>query len=321
MPAPGPLLLDLSSTTLSNLELELITHPIVGGIVLFSRNYESVTQLRAMLQQILTIRPDIVIMVDQEGGSVQRFVHDFPPIASMREFGTAYAAQDSKSYTRLVQELTTAMFELANVGVSVNLAPVVDLQDNEQSFLYSRSISSDAGTTVTIAEQLIKIMHASGIKSTLKHFPGHGKVLEDSHLALPIDTRQQAEIVKSDIQPFQALAHLTDAIMPGHVLYPEVDAKLPASLSETWQQSILRNKIGFKGAIISDDLSMSALDQYASIVARAELALTAGCDYLCVCNNQASSIKLIDHLHSCSALINGPDGKASLRRQALAKGG
>ena len=311
----GPVLFDPLGLELTSLEKEILTHPVIGGVVLFGRNYESPQQVIYLINSIRKIRSNIPVMVDQEGGCVQRFVAGFPQVRPMHKFGEAYVSEDRSLFGSMLNDFDSAMSELANLGVGVNFAPVLDLQDSKESFLYSRSISPNINLTVTVAEQLITIMHKYGLKTTLKHFPGHGQVLVDSHRNLPVDDRSKQEIEQSDMQPFHLLAKFTDAIMPAHVLYTAVDADFPASLSKIWLQQILRQEVGYKGVVISDDLNMSALAPFGSIPERSKLALEAGCDYLCVCNNQAVSVELIDYLHNKNDLINGFDGLASVRRE------
>jgi beta-N-acetylhexosaminidase len=312
----GPLLFDLLGPELTATEANVLQHPVVGGVVLFARNYVSQEQLIKLTTDINLLRPGLPICVDQEGGRVQRFVAGFPQIPALREFGNAYIASNEPLLESYYSDFRVAMNALHSCRVNVNFAPVIDMQTNPDSFLFTRSIADDAQVVCAVATKLLEIMSQSGVAATLKHFPCHGSVAQDSHYDLPVDQRSEAEIMQ-DIELYRTLLPLSASVMPAHVVYPKIDPQYPASLSKVFLQDILRTELAYDGVIVSDDLSMGALAQYGSIEDRSLQALAAGCDYLCVCNNQVTSIKLIDSLHASSVLTRESKLNSARRREAF----
>ena len=280
-------MIDIAGTTLSQYDKEKIAHPNTGAVILFARNYETPEQLAELNQQIKAARKGaILIAVDQEGGRVQRFQKGFtrlPPAA-------AYAEQP---------ELTEAAgwlmaSELLSFGVDFSFAPVLDIDCGISEIIGNRSFSQDTGQACQLTSRYRKGMQHAGMAAIGKHFPGHGAVALDSHLALPVDNRDFESILNKDILPFKQLINEgLEGIMPAHVVYPAVD-ELPAGFSSIWINEILRKQLGFSGAVFSDDLSMQGAAAVGDFSERAKLARLAGCDMLLVCNNEAAAEQVLD---------------------------
>ncbi len=276
----GPLMIDIAGATPSALDRERLAHPLVGGMILFSRNYESPDQLAALCAEIHALRePSLIIAVDHEGGRVQRFREGFTRLPPMRQLGEWWekAPQEAVQATRTVGYLLAA--ELRALGVDFSFAPVLDLDWGHSGVIGDRAFHRDPQAVAALAGALIEGMHDAGMACCGKHYPGHGWAAADSHVAIPVDERSLAEL-EADITPYRQLR--LDAVMPAHVVYPQVDAR-PAGFSPVWL-GMLREELGFDGVIFSDDLSMEGASVAGGIVDRAEAAWTAGCDMLLVCN-------------------------------------
>ena len=280
----GFLLTSVEGTTLTQADREVIAHPRVAGIVLFRRNFHSIEQLTELTTHIREIRENFLITVDQEGGRVQRFRRGFTMLPAMRHWGEVYQDLPQVAIQHLHDCTHIMVEELQAVGVNVNLVPVLDVDQGKSWVIGGRSFFSDPNVVTALGHAMITALHDAGMPAVGKHFPGHGGVALDSHQTLPIDNRCFDDLWHNDIQPFKQLVHELDAIMPAHVIYSQVDAE-PAGFSRVWLHDILREKIGFTGAIISDDLSMAGAASAGSYPERALKALTAGCDLLTVCNN------------------------------------
>lgn len=285
----GPVMIDLKGHDLSSLDKEKINHPNTGALILFARNYDNPEQVQALIKAIRAARQgDILIAVDQEGGRVQRFQNGFtrlPPAA-------CYAQQPDLA--EAAGWLMAA--EILAVDADFSFAPVLDVDCGISSIIGDRAFATEAEQAAKLAANFRKGMRAAGMAATGKHFPGHGAVAADSHLALPIDTRSLEEIRHRDLLPFKQLIDQgLEAIMPAHVLYPQVDS-LPAGFSSIWLQQILRGELGFDGAIFSDDLSMEGAAGIGDFMDRAQLAQQAGCDMLLVCNNPDAAEQVLDKL-------------------------
>lgn len=294
---PGVLMLDLEGISLSAFEQELLQRPAVGGLILFSRNFVSVNQLRDLVAAIRECRPGILIAVDQEGGRVQRLREGFLPLPSLRAI--AQVALAKPAYTaEIVTTCGWAMAaELLHYGIDFSFAPVLDLYHEDSPVIRERAFSMNPVEVTALARAYIEGMHQAGMAATGKHFPGHGTVAADSHVALPTDNRSFAAIAATDYSTFVGCLDVLDAIMPAHVLYPQVD-EYCAGFSEVWIQQLLRTELGFDGVVFSDDLSMVAAHGAGSLPQRAELALKAGCDMLLVCNDRAGALTVADWLES-----------------------
>ena len=271
----GPLMLDVQGFELEAEEREILQHPTVGGVILFARNYHDRSQLSALVKSIrqAAAKP-LLIAVDHEGGRVQRFRDGFSRIPPM---GTlAKAGNEASSLATECGWLMAA--ELLALDIDLSFAPVLDLERGS-NVIGDRSFSDDPEQVIQLSSAFIDGMHQAGMKATGKHFPGHGWAEADSHVAMPVDGRSMGEL-EIDIQPYRQLP--LDAIMPAHVIYPQVDAS-PAGFSPIWVRK-LREDIGFKGVIFSDDLSMEGASVAGGIVERVAAAWNAGCDMLLVCN-------------------------------------
>lgn len=283
---------DIAGFELTPEDRELLQHPQVVGVILFARNYSNLLQLKALTKSIHQVRDDLIIYVDQEGGRVQRFVEGFTKLPSMQHWGDNFCEHQESALTQLAATVQTMVIELQRVGIDASLAPVLDLDYGHNEVIGHRSFHSEADVVITLARQFIQSMHDNGMPVVGKHFPGHGAVTADSHKELPRDDRPFELISANDMQPFIALCHELDAIMPAHVVYSQVDDK-PAGFSSVWLQTILRQRLGFKGVIISDDLSMAATSTFGSPSDRAWLALEAGCDIILVCNDRDAASEVV----------------------------
>ncbi len=284
----GPVMIDLQGHDLSPLDKEKINHPNTGAVILFARNYDNPEQIQALIKTIRAARQgDVLIAVDQEGGRVQRFQNGFtrlPAAACYRQADLAEAAG----------WLMAA--EVLAVDADFSFAPVLDVDCGISSIIADRAFATDSEQAAQLAAAFRKGMRAAGMAATGKHFPGHGSVAADSHLALPVDSRSLQDIRERDLIPFKCLIDQgLEAIMPAHVVYPLIDT-LPAGFSSIWLQRILRGELGFTGAIFSDDLSMEGAAGVGDFMDRAQLAQQAGCDMLLVCNNPDAAEQVLDKL-------------------------
>jgi beta-N-acetylhexosaminidase len=290
----GPLMLDVAGPELSAGERERIAHPLVGGVILFARNYAAPEQLGALTAAIRGLRdPPPLIGVDHEGGRVQRFRSGFEELPPMRTLGeqwdrsvVAAAAEARRIGARIAAELGA-------YGVDFSFTPVLDLDYGRSAVIGDRAFHRNPNAVAHLASELCSGLRQGGMAAVGKHFPGHGFVNADSHAEIPVDSRSFAAIEKADLIPFAALVRQDiEAIMLAHVVYPEVDAA-PAGFSRVWVQEVLRGRLGFGGLVFSDDLSMAGAQGAGDIVARAEAAHAAGCDMVLVCNDPASTDVLL----------------------------
>lgn len=310
----GPVMLDVQGFALTPEERERLLHPLAGGVILFARNYESPEQIEALVRAIHELRtPPLLVAVDHEGGRVQRFRAGFTSLPAVAHFGTIYN-ENPKRARRLAETAGWLMaVELRAVGVDFSFAPVLDVDRGISRVIGDRAFHASPEAVADLAHDYMTGMHRAGMAATGKHFPGHGGVEADSHVAVPVDKRAYADIYMEDVVPFERMIQYgMEGIMPAHVIYPNVDPQ-PAGFSPFWLQKILRTKLGFEGVIFSDDLSMEGAKVAGGVVERAEAALTAGCDMVLVCNDPAAAGKLLDHL-------NYPDNPASLLRRARMHG-
>jgi beta-N-acetylhexosaminidase len=286
----GPLMIDIAGYELSALDRERLCHPLVGGIILFTRNYRSRDQLQSLCEEIHSLRqPPLLIAVDHEGGRVQRFREGFARLPAMRQLGDWWdkAPRAAAESARSIGFLLAA--ELRALGVDFSFAPVLDLDWGRSGVIGNRSFHGNPEAVAMLASALIDGMHAAGMACCGKHFPGHGWAEADSHVAIPADQRSLAELAP-DLLPYRKTR--LDAVMPAHVIYPQVDTR-PAGFSPVWI-SMLRQELGFDGVVFSDDLSMEGASVAGGIVERADAAWTAGCDMLLVCNAPDAVGELLD---------------------------
>lgn len=285
----GPLMIDIAGTALSDLDRLRLRHPLVGGVILFSRNYQSPDQLTELCAAIHDLRsPMLPITIDHEGGRVQRCREGFTRLPAMAALGRRWD-EDSGAATDTARAIGYVLAgELRACGVDFSFTPVLDLDWGRSGVIGDRAFHRDPAVVSALAGYLIEGLRAAGMGACGKHFPGHGWVEADSHVAIPVDEREAAAI-EEDMLPYAQLR--LDAVMPAHVIYPKVDAR-PAGFSPVWIAK-LRRIFGFDGVIFSDDLSMEGASVVGDIVARAEAAWGAGCDVLLVCNAPESVGELL----------------------------
>jgi len=293
----GPVMVDVEGLVLTAEERERLAHRLVGGVILFSRNFESLAQLRELTGAIHAERdPALPIAVDHEGGRVQRFRDGFTRLPPMRALGAIYQ-RDSAAGLRAAEATGYVLAaELLAAGVDFSFTPVLDVDFGASSIIGDRAFAADPQAIADLAGALIAGMAQAGMASVGKHFPGHGFVPADSHVAIPVDEREFDAIAAADLVPYRGLiAKGLDGIMPAHVIYPRVDAK-PAGFSALWLRTILRQQLGFDGVIFSDDLSMEGASVAGGMTDRAQAALEAGCDMVLVCNAPAAADGLLREL-------------------------
>ncbi|MAO60729.1 MAG: beta-N-acetylhexosaminidase [Alcanivorax sp.] len=288
------LMLDLAGLTPDQEEKELLRHPAVGGLILFSRNYQEPDQLHQLVRAVRAERPELLIAVDQEGGRVQRFRTEFTRLPPMATLGR-YHDRDPEGARQAADLLGELMAdELRAFDLDISFAPVLDLDYGHSSVIGDRSFHADPDRVTTLAGAFLDGMARAGMAATGKHFPGHGHVAADSHLELPEDPRDR-DALAPDLAPFRALAGRLEGIMPAHVRYPAV-APEPAGFSAHWLGRVLRGECGYRGVIFSDDLAMAGAAAAGDYPQRAEAALTAGCDMVLVCNDRPGAVAVLEWL-------------------------
>jgi len=292
----GPIMLDVHGTSLTAEDKEILEHPLVGGLILFSRNYHSPDQVSALTKEIRqAANADILIAVDHEGGRVQRFREQFSAIPAMGDIWL-YADQNIEVAKTLAKHCGMLMaLEVQAVGIDISFAPVLDINDISV-VIGDRAFHQTPELVIELASAFVDGMHQIGMKATGKHFPGHGSVQADSHYSLPIDGRTKAEIYASDLLPFKSLitSQKVDALMPAHIVFPDIDENA-VGFSSYWLQTILRKELAFDGVIFSDDLSMKGATAVGGYIECAEAAQQAGCDMLLICNNRQACVDVIDN--------------------------
>ena len=270
---------------LTDADRKRLLHPLVAGVILFARNFESHAQLQALTQAIHQLRhPKLLIAVDHEGGRVQRFRDGFTHLPPMRRLGELYDQDVNKALHLAEQVGWLLATELLSVGVDFSFTPVLDLDYGSSSVIGDRALHSDPKVVAKLGFALMKGLHEAGMPAVTKHFPGHGYVKADTHLAVAEDPRDLEVFWQQDMQPFlNLMQNGLEAVMPAHVIYPNIDA-LPADFSKRWLQAILRQRCHFEGCIVSDDLGMAAAKAMGSATERTAKALQAGCDLVLLCN-------------------------------------
>jgi len=294
----GPVMLDVAGTQLTAGDEARLRHPLVGGVILFTRNYQSPGQLAGLTAAIHALRsPPLLIAVDHEGGRVQRFRDGFSKIPAMRKLGKIWDIHPQRARHLAQQAGYVLASELRACGVDFSFTPVLDVDYGQSSVIGDRAFHSDPQAISELGHSLLMGLRQGGMPAVGKHFPGHGYVQADSHLDIPVDDREFVDIEMCDLVPFRQMVNYgLTAVMPAHVIYPRVDSR-PAGFSPIWLKHILRGQLGFEGCIFSDDLSMEGATVAGGIAQRAEAALNAGCDMVLVCNKPESADELLQELH------------------------
>lgn len=290
----GPLMVDVAGARLTPEDREVLEHPLVGSVILFTRNYEDPAQVAALVRDIRAVRtPPLLVAVDHEGGRVQRFRPGFSRIPPMRAIGHVFDS-DEAAGRRLAQQVGWLIgAELRAVGIDIAFTPVVDLDFGASEIIGDRSFHRTPEAVATLSIALMRGLKEAGMAATAKHFPGHGYVVADSHVALPVDRRPLADLDR-DLFPYRRMIdNGLPSIMAAHVVFPEIDDK-PASLSARWIDGYLRRVLDFRGCVFADDLSMAGAVAFGDVVQRAELAWAAGCDVLPVCNDRKAVQAVLD---------------------------
>lgn len=290
----GPVMLDVVGTVLTAEDEARLRHPLVGGVILFTRNYESTRQLAELTASIHALRtPSLLVAVDHEGGRVQRFREGFTRIPPMRELGKLWDEHPKRAKHMAQQAGYVLAAELRACGVDFSFTPVLDIDYGSSGVIGDRAFHSEPQAIAELAHSLLQGLRQGGMHTVGKHFPGHGFVRADSHLEIPVDERSYTDIELCDLIPFRQMVNFgLTAVMPAHVIYPKVDPN-PAGFSRVWLKDVLRGELGFEGCIFSDDLSMEGATVAGGIIKRAEAALQAGCDMVLVCNRPDSADELL----------------------------
>jgi len=302
----GPVILDVAGLALSENDKQLLANPWVGGVILFSRNYSDQDQLRSLVSELRESRPGILVAVDHEGGRVQRFRSGFTRIPPMQTLERLFLgdAEEGLICARDVGWLLAS--ELLAFGIDISFAPVMDVDRDLSSIIGDRSFSADPAIVTRLVDAFIDGMHEAGMAVTGKHFPGHGGIKGDSHLELPVDTREMSELLQRDLVPFKQLISKLDGIMPAHILFPAID-KHPVGFSRWWLKNYLRDELGYRGIVFSDDLSMEGAVGAGGYGERALAALSAGCDSVLICNNREGAESALAYLSSsCKDIVTAP---------------
>jgi len=321
-PIASPVVLDIAALTLNADDRRRLQHPLTGGLIFFARNWQGRRQLTELVAEIKSIRPDILVCVDHEGGRVQRFRTDgfthLPPMRALGELWMKDALTATDAATAAGYVLGA---ELRACGVDLSFTPVLDLDHGASDVIGDRAFHRDARVTTMLAKSLMHGLLLAGMHNCGKHFPGHGFVKADSHVAVPVDKRSLKAILADDARPYEWLSTSLASVMPAHVVYPKVDAQ-PAGFSARWLKDILRLQLGFNGLIFSDDLSMEGAKIAGSAVDGAVAALDAGCDMVLLCNQSldggAAVDALLDGLEAAAAQGRWqPDPDSEQRRRGL----
>ncbi len=307
----GPLMVDVAGQELTAEDHEVLAHPLVGSVILFTRNYADPEQLRQLVAQIHALRnPRLLVATDQEGGRVQRFRAGFTALPPLRLIGHQYDLDRAAGLELARRHGWLMAAELLSCGLDLSFAPCVDLDYGLSEVIGDRAFHNRGAVVGELAVAYMHGMRDAGMSATAKHFPGHGAVVADSHLALPVDRREFTDL-SEELTPYRRLIdNGLPAVMVAHILFPSVDDK-PASLSRRWIEGVLRGELRFSGAVFADDLSMAGAASYGDIVARAAQALAAGCDVLPVCNSRPSVLRLL------AGLKVTPDPASHLRQARL----
>ena len=298
----APVMIDIAGLSLNDADRRRLMHPLVGGLTLFSRNWNKRAQLTSLTAEIKALRPDLLIAVDHEGGRVQRFRSDgFTHLPAMRSLGDLWMNDAMRATDAATAAGYVLGAELRACGVDLSFTPVLDLDHGRSAVIGDRAFHRDARVVSLLAKSLMHGLLQAGMANCGKHFPAHGHAHADSHVATAVDKRSLKAILADDAKPYDWLSTSLSSVMPAHVIYPKVDA-LPAGFSARWLKDILRAQLDFKGAVFTDDLSMEGARVAGSTVEGAITALNAGCDMVLLCNqcvvdDGAPIDALLDGLH------------------------
>jgi beta-N-acetylhexosaminidase len=322
----GSLMLDIAGLVLTADDRMLLAEPQVGGLILFGRNVENPQQVRDLTDSIRAVRSDILIAVDQEGGRVQRLREGFTRLPAMGMLGQLYDIDPDEALSAAATAGWLMASEVLAVGIDFSFAPVLDV-NGISHVIGDRGFHAQGQIVTQLSRAFMQGMHRAGMATTGKHFPGHGSVEADSHIAAPVDMRTLTEIREQDMTVFFEVADELDALMPAHVIYPQVDPN-PAGFSKYWLQDIVRGEMGFDGVLFSDDLTMQAACVVGGAGARILAALNAGCDMGLVCNNRAAALDALNALSTMHmpnqtrlAKMRGKLGTLKLHQGNIALGG
>ena len=291
----GSIMCDINGLDLDEDERELLLHPLIGGVILFSRNYDSPKQLAELTSKIHGLRhPSLLIAVDHEGGRIQRFRNGFSQLPACSLFGAHKSTKEANLLAEYAGWLMST--ELLSVGIDFSFAPVLDVGGNRSEVIGDRAFHAEPKQISSLTKAFTSGMKEAGMAAVGKHFPGHGSVIEDSHFSAPSDPRSFNDINERDLIPFRDLINFGIlGLMPAHVVYSEID-KIPAGFSSIWLKEILRKQLKFQGAIFSDDLSMAGAEIVGDYTKRTKLALEAGCDMVLICNSREGLISVMDNI-------------------------
>jgi beta-N-acetylhexosaminidase len=310
--ALGPLMMDIAGLELNDADRERLCHPLVGGVILFSRNYQCPEQLHRLTTEIRQLRtPPLLMGIDHEGGRVQRCRDGFTRLPAMRRLGELWASNPGSAVQSAKAVGYVLAAELRARGVDMSFTPVLDIDWGRSGVIGDRSFHADPRVVTQLAGALIEGLREAGMPACGKHFPGHGWAEADSHVAIPVDNRSLQDLA-ADLEPYRRLK--LDAVMPAHVIYPQVDFR-PAGFSPVWIQK-LRDEFAFKGLVFSDDLSMEGASVAGDIVERAHAAWSAGCDMLLVCNSPQAVGDLLDRWHPAHDAVRARRIEALLPSEA-----
>lgn len=312
----GFIMMGIAGLQVTSQEREWLAHPAVAGVILFQRNFASVAQLQALCADIHSIRhPRLLIGVDHEGGRVQRFGQEFTRLPPMSALGISYQADQALALEQATELGWLAATELLTCGIDLSFSPVLDIDYGHNQVIGERAFARSAYEVAALSQAFVSGMNEAGMAAVAKHFPGHGYVSVDTHLGIAEDPRSYLALDEQDMLPFKALINQgLAAIMPAHVIYPDCDAQ-PAGFSHFWLQRVLRERLGFEGAIISDDLGMQAAVAQGSLLDRVKRAAQAGCDLVLVCNDLTEIPGLLNQLAVAqSPVISSPLSQLRLIR-------
>ncbi|EAT13235.1 beta-N-acetylhexosaminidase [Bermanella marisrubri] len=289
------LITDIETHSLSEDERTWLSHSYLAGIILFTRHFESKTQLKTLISEIKAINPKLLITVDHEGGRVQRFRDGFTRVPAMGRLGKLYQEDSARANQLAFDSAVVLCCELLDIGIDLTYAPVLDIDYQRNQVVGDRGFAHTKEAIVDLASHFIDGVKSIGFPSVAKHFPGHGWVTQDSHVSCPVDERSFEEIKSNDLWVFDHLMPKIDWIMPAHVVYERVDEQ-PAGFSKHWVTNILRNDMGFQGPVVSDDLSMEGAAQTGGYASRAKAALDAGCNVMLACNSSVAPKEILEFL-------------------------